>query len=425
MKIINHLSESRNSLAVLFAITIISMTVPYGFPLFGVLAFVFVLFQVFYAKLKIRINLGFILFFLSILFYIIGLMWSGTIYSRNSIEINNIVGYILIWILLSGLEKKDYKPLLHKFATYAAFITFFVSVFSFFKFYSLLNGIQFQWLFMDDFYPPNTSLTRDYNTFSLGLMIGSIAALYMLSKATKALPIAFYLTTIVLSLSSVFFAGSRRGWVVIAFISIILLYNFLKFLMRSLKNQTKLIKSTAIVAYGLVFIFLFTKLFGIEINVDASYEIDRLKTRFETLQLENADHSFSQRTDRWDYAFDLMAERNISQMALGAGFDYLPKYAQVFAPEIEEDYPHNPFISAMLYSGLLGVVPVFLLFAYSVYKMIQNRKLLSVLPFIYIITWFYVFISYNSIFAVDIFVMLMLLMVSIPPKNKTNRLAST
>lgn len=425
MRLISYLSESRNSLAILFAVTILSMTVPYRFPLFGMLAFIFVLIQLFYGKLKIKINLGLLLFALCIFFYTLGLLWSNTIYTRNSIEITNILGYIFIWILLSGLEKDDYKIMLNKFAKMAAVITFAVSLFSFFKFYNYLNGIQFQWLFMDDYYPPNTSLTRDYNTFSLGLMIGTVLSTYLLGKAKKALPIAFYLSTIVLTLSSVFFAGSRRGWVVIAFICLILFYNFFKFLVGSFKNQAKLIKSTAVTLYGLVFIVLIIKLFGIEINVDATYELERLKTRFETLKLENAGEGFSQRTDRWAYAFELMGERNISQIALGEGFDYLPRYAQVFAPYIEEDYPHNPFLSAMLYSGLIGMIPVFLLYAYSVVKMIRNIKLINTFSIVYIITWFYVFISYNSIFAIDIFVMSMLLMVSIPSNKKVNRLAST
>lgn len=419
MNIINYLSKSENSVAILLSTAVLSMVIPYGFPLFGILTAFFVAIKLVSKNIKIRINTGFYLFLACALFYILGTLWNnGVIYSRNKVEIINLISFLLIWILVSGLQRKGYIPLIRNFAKYVAFICLIASILSFYKFKNLIDGVLLPWVSSVGVYPSGTSLTSDYNMFSFGLFTGALMALYLLNDAKTKTAYIYYSLTSLLCFSSIVLAGSRRGWVILIFVGVILVIKLIQTLRTSEKARVRFVITSFLVGCISLLSALVIQSSDSAMKVEASQEFYKLQYRFETLQTDNDNAGYSGRTDRWKYAFELMSEYNLAEISFGTGFGYLPVYAEIFAPDIEEDYPHNPIISALLFSGVVGTVFLIALLVWSLYMTITNRKVIGFyFASIYVISWFYIFISSNSIFSVKLFILLLLIIISIPRKE--------
>lgn len=108
------------------------------------------------------------------------------------------------------------------------------------------------------------------------------------------------------------------------------------------------------------------------------------------------------RIDRWRYAIYLYAkEYSPMQKLIGGGFDYTYKFARKFHPEDPKrdfDYPHNPFLSVLLYSGILGLLVYLWFFVKSLYLYYIYRREYWILGITYLIAFFYSFFSSNSPF---------------------------
>lgn len=112
-------------------------------------------------------------------------------------------------------------------------------------------------------------------------------------------------------------------------------------------------------------------------------------------------NSFSgPRTARWSFALKIFTqEYSWSKKIFGSGFNFLNWYGYAFyADKTRSDYPHNPFLSILLYSGILGLL-LYLIFMYKVFqyyiKYFKEYKILSVF---FIITFFFSFFSAGSPF---------------------------
>ena len=125
------------------------------------------------------------------------------------------------------------------------------------------------------------------------------------------------------------------------------------------------------------------------IFTDVGFRIDSLNNEFSGPRLE-----------RWRYAFYIFKnEYTISQKLIGGGFGYTRKFAGMFFREERDfDYPHNPFISVLLYSGLVGLI-AFLLFIYkAVYYYWIYRKKYWAFGLCFSVAFFFAFFSANSPF---------------------------
>ncbi|MFD1446658.1 O-antigen ligase family protein [Oceanobacillus profundus] len=416
MRLLKYLNDSRNSVAILLAVAVLSMSYPYGFPLFGLLAFFFCILKIFTGRFKSRINIGFILFSLSVVVYILGMALSqGLIYSNNISDVTNIISFFIIWALLSDLNKDYYPELVHKFAKYAVAVSFAVSLISLYKFYMLLGNIQLPQFFVGDYYPSGTTLVRDYNMFSFALITGLIMSVYLLEKTKKMSHMFYYLIAFISIFSSVIFAGSRRAWIVAVIVAVFVIFIVLKSLHRFEKNFIKIVKFGLITGFSALSIFLFMTLFNIEVDFQSSAQIQDLQYRLETLQFDQAEESLSPRTDRWQYATQMFGDSNLVQLFIGSGFSYLTEFAQTFSPDLNEDYPHNPFLSTLLYSGLFGVILLTALLICSMFFAIKNYKVVGIhYTFLYFIAYIFILVSSNSIFSNALFVSILLLILSIP-----------
>lgn len=141
-----------------------------------------------------------------------------------------------------------------------------------------------------------------------------------------------------------------------------------------------------------------------KINVAGLFAQEPLGTETDTINdnfipTMTDDHFAGPRIDRWRYAIYIYKnEYNFIQKLFGGGFDYTKKFARKFfvnEPERDYDYPHNPFLSALLYSGLLGFL-IYLWFTIkSIYLYYKHRREYWIFGVAYLITFFYSFFSSN------------------------------
>ena len=107
------------------------------------------------------------------------------------------------------------------------------------------------------------------------------------------------------------------------------------------------------------------------------------------------------RIERWSYALKMYGDYSVFHKFLGNGFQYLKEYKQKFARKgAAYDYPHSPVLSALLYSGMIGLgFYVFFLVKVIRYYMKYHSELFGFAVF-FIITVMFSFISGNSHFSV-------------------------
>jgi hypothetical protein len=111
------------------------------------------------------------------------------------------------------------------------------------------------------------------------------------------------------------------------------------------------------------------------------------------------DHFSGPRIDRWRYAIYLYKnESTFIQKIFGSGFGYTKKFAKEFNVENGYDYPHNPFLSVLLYSGIFGLIIYLLVLGRAFYLYWLYRKEYLTLFLCFLATFFYSFFSGNNPF---------------------------
>jgi len=107
-----------------------------------------------------------------------------------------------------------------------------------------------------------------------------------------------------------------------------------------------------------------------------------------------------ERVLRWEFALCLYSrEYSIKQKIFGDGFNFLNWYGYYFLKDkTQSDWPHNPLLSIMLYSGIVGLL-IYFYFMYKVfYYYIKYIKKYTLLFIFFAITFFFAFFSGNSPF---------------------------
>ena len=132
----------------------------------------------------------------------------------------------------------------------------------------------------------------------------------------------------------------------------------------------------------------------IDKNISTDYISVLLKDKF-----------MGSRTSHWYYGWIIYKNYPVSKKIFGGGFDYMKMYGDEFK-ETELDYPHNPFISAFLYSGILGGLAYiwFILLVFKYYIKYVKHHLYFFVCFL--IVFFFSFFSGNTHFSIPIFTIL-------------------
>lgn len=115
------------------------------------------------------------------------------------------------------------------------------------------------------------------------------------------------------------------------------------------------------------------------------------------------------RMGRWKYALQYFSGYSFSGKLLGNGFSYLSRFGAKFhGSSAKYGYPHNPIISALLYSGILGAAIYVFFLIYTVVLYIRHFYALQYFFLLFLLTSSYIFISGNSHFSVPAFAFLSL-----------------
>lgn len=108
------------------------------------------------------------------------------------------------------------------------------------------------------------------------------------------------------------------------------------------------------------------------------------------------------RLERYYYAIDIYVnDYSVIQRLFGGGFIYTHSYALKFSTDYDQfdyDYPHNPFLSVLLYSGAIGLMIYFVVLGRVFYLYWLYRKEYLPLFLCFIATFFYSFFSSNNPF---------------------------
>lgn len=136
------------------------------------------------------------------------------------------------------------------------------------------------------------------------------------------------------------------------------------------------------------------------INLFKSYTSD-IKTKKNIVRKHDPNDVIHGRTNRWKFAWHLFKdEYSWSKKLFGGGFDYLTSYGSTFHKNPErEDWPHNPFLSVLLYSGILGLAFYLFVFYKAIYYYIKFIREYYIFFVFFAITFFFSFFSSNSPFT--------------------------
>ncbi len=114
----------------------------------------------------------------------------------------------------------------------------------------------------------------------------------------------------------------------------------------------------------------------------------------------NSDNLGKIRESYWQFAFQIYTkEYNVTRKIFGGGFYHLNWYGYYFLKDkTASDWPHNPFLSILLYSGIIGLL-IYWFFLYKVfYYYLKYRKEYPLLFVFFLITFFFSFFSGGSPF---------------------------
>lgn len=125
---------------------------------------------------------------------------------------------------------------------------------------------------------------------------------------------------------------------------------------------------------------------------------------FRVILMDPENHFSGGRIQRVNYAIKIFSEQyTTSKQIIGGGFDYLWDFGHAFYYKNNHrfyfDYPHNPIISAFLYSGILGGLCLLYFFCMTFLNFIRDFKSLIYFICLYVIVFFFSFFSGNSIFG--------------------------
>lgn len=165
----------------------------------------------------------------------------------------------------------------------------------------------------------------------------------------------------------------------------------------SLLNQKKSTITTISIASG--FQDLFSRLKNINIAGDRTIIQDSLF--YDSFVIEDDQLFMGSRTERWRYAWYLYKnEYSWYQKIIGNGFDYLVRFNYKFYDGERMDYPHNPFISVLLYSGIIGLIAYLWFIGLVFWYYIKYWKYHLFFFICFLVVFYFTFFSANTHFSV-------------------------
>ncbi|MBV8552862.1 MAG: O-antigen ligase family protein [Acidobacteriaceae bacterium] len=385
-------------------------------------------------RLSLPLNLGFVLLQLCFAFYLLGIIHTSHIYETNTRDLRNGLCVLLTSILLfCERTPLDFLLFRDKAQMTGALAGTLLAVIGLYKFHLMASGQMLQLLWVDGYkYPWGTSLTVDYNFYAFAILCGAISCLFCFSKVSSIIAKVMYGAGFVLNIMSLSLSGSRRGWVTETVLLMAVLFILFRWIFLSLLcsrggvflSQQRLKALTAIVllaAAGPILMEKYLAWFAENNHTDFESEKKDLQFRFSTLS--DPSESFGPRISRWEFAAQLLDHASPVELVFGQGFGYLDLFANSLnitrkhteAATWPEDYPHNPVISAALYSGVIGGVIVLSFILLALFRYVKQRHIDVYFGILYFASLWFILPAYNSLFSGKFFGILMLIPWGMPP----------
>lgn len=364
------LYRSAAAIAALAAMSsVVGMAFPYGFPLFsGVVAALFLLaLLLFCVRPRLLAPQGSGRFFLAL--YIILLVGYAYAWMRYGGRLNFVIDgdfknalsvsvfLAALFIVLRGPSDIDRIVAWFGVQTIAAMTL--VGIAGLYKFYALTQG-QFIERYRDGaLYPQGSSLVADYNFYALAHLIAFLFAGERFIASRSAVVRSALAAASVVFVVNIALAGSRRGFVMLA---VVVLVVFLASLRGSLRftiglSQARLAKQH--IGNAALILLAAAGLSTLPaISVANLQAVETLIYRAETLSTtfgsERGGGAFSERTVRWGEAYQLLEHAPVQDKLFGRGFDYYDAVARAMGSP-QADYPHNMLLSLWLSNGAVGL----------------------------------------------------------------------
>lgn len=398
-------------LALLFSTSFFSLCFPYGFPVFPVLAGLSFLWASSHRQTVLPRHLGVVLLALCVLAYMSGVLQGGIGYREVRRDMQNVAGVFLVLPVLQGLTRREEFARFRAWTcTLSAVLLTAVAILSLYKFHLLLQGRTIAFFKVPDRpYPWGTSLVSDYNFFAFAMGIGAVSAVYALVEARTPYRRTGYTASLLLTLASGVLAGSRRFWICLAIA--LIAAPLIAVIWASRKMLASVADRRWLLRIGFLLGVLVVAVISLIPERTATLAFSQasvdLLYRFTTMM--EFDKSFAPRASRWEFSLHLAENRSLGEQLVGSGFDYLPTFSRHFMPRGDEDYPHNPILSALLYSGIGGAFLVLLLWLVSFVGFVRAMRVDTYFLMVYLAANVFLVVSAHSLFSAKFLPLLMMM----------------
>lgn len=332
------------------------------------------------------------------------LMFRGTLISSKefpSVDYEILTALVVLLVAIA-LSRLAVAHAFNYFLKYCAGSAFLVSILnSVLGFRKFLSGAAGELVALNSEGGLGSSLTNDYNMSSLITLIGILGGIHLARQINVSMrKVPLYVIVAIVSVIPLL-SGSRRYF--IFWVAFSLFWTVI-FLVDQVKNWSSLglpsKMMSSVLGGGLLLVsFLFILLtFGLleaALSLSPDHPLQALVKRYQTLA-EIQSTMKDSRGFLLERGFEIWDSYTVSEMFFGRGFDYLEQIGEYVAVE----YPHNPVVSAMLYSGIIGGGVVFW-FLFS--PLFSIRKLFQMSFFVagsFVACLFFLIVSGNTFASV-------------------------
>lgn len=399
-----------------------------------------------------------------------GLLVSDKFYYQNQQDLLNVVISFAMGFMMWNVMKdeKSINTILKDTLITFFYIAALLSIIGIIKFFCLFFDYEFAALVKEDMYPFGTNLVRNYNNNALAGSLGCLAGVYAYRQTKNQklrLLHVILISSIVINIIS---SGSRRLFLLLcialgAMILVLIVKLFSKSFRESIKRNW--IPVTYIAVFSLTlgisswnFMVRMTPHERLEWVKNSSFSTDRFTKeflkpifRYKTLAAEKSRmgdfyfdfwgtkyvktkkdrsakvNAYIGRVQRFNYAHEVFQSYNPIQKAVGNGFAYIDLFRIKFLTPMgidKDDYPHQFYLSALLYSGYIGLILLLLFTFYFVAKLYKVLRRYPEYVGMVLLVFYNVLFSYNSIFSLRLFVILMVLTLVVEQRLKKSNESS-
>ncbi|MFA6402610.1 MAG: sugar transferase [Salinivirgaceae bacterium] len=343
-------------------------------------------------------------------FFIIGFILSEAYYGKALRDFGEFIinfFFLMIFFALTyySRNQEGFFWVFKKMSRVIWVTSIFVALLGIFK-----HGLQVLGIEIPIETPWGTAINDDKNFYALYSFLGLVGLYPRISKSENRLKRCVSFTLVLILIGNIIFSYSTRSIFLLILLFIGLLALQITFFFRKKVNVTTVFTKNLLPLTLILAVFFLVVFWAVQSKQPIA---DKWAENYfgkgvgiETLHFSYLTHKTYQ-FDKWEFAIAYFQNQRTIHQLFGGGFEYLEAFGTAYYGDSSHlDYPHNPVLSALLYSGLLGAV--FLLFFLLVsfyYSVLYFNKYPLFSMMLFVCTLF-IFFSGNSLFSVPIFLFL-------------------